>query len=307
MSTYYYYSDTLYHHGVKGQKWGLRRYQNEDGSLTSEGRQHYGYGEARANMRAAKAQYKADQKAYGKAFNRATGAGQYIRGLTKKGREENERRYSELVKTANKASESEAAYKQAKKEYKNSDEYKARQEKMKKAAIAGAAVVATALAAYGAYKIYSNNKKINDAKKVGEEYYGRLKSKASDMTWTAMHYGSGEEYAKARDNWKGTQSQLTKYRKLSSLSMKDANKRNSDKRKSESLAKTSDFQFNLAKRYDDVKSKYSGGYGRPNGEGAYRLSQFQKYNSKANEYFAKANANSGKAFYYSERSKRKRR
>ena len=27
----------LYHHGIKGQKWGVRRYQNEDGSLTEEG------------------------------------------------------------------------------------------------------------------------------------------------------------------------------------------------------------------------------------------------------------------------------
>lgn len=28
----------LMHHGVKGQRWGIRRYQNEDGSLTKEGR-----------------------------------------------------------------------------------------------------------------------------------------------------------------------------------------------------------------------------------------------------------------------------
>ena len=28
----------LMHHGILGQKWGIRRYQNEDGSLTEEGR-----------------------------------------------------------------------------------------------------------------------------------------------------------------------------------------------------------------------------------------------------------------------------
>lgn len=30
--------DELRHHGIKGQKWGVRRFQNEDGSYTSEGR-----------------------------------------------------------------------------------------------------------------------------------------------------------------------------------------------------------------------------------------------------------------------------
>lgn len=32
----------LYHHGIKGQKWGVRRYQNDDGSLTEAGRRRYG-------------------------------------------------------------------------------------------------------------------------------------------------------------------------------------------------------------------------------------------------------------------------
>ena len=36
------YSNELYHYGVKGQKWGIRRYQNPDGSLTDEGYARYG-------------------------------------------------------------------------------------------------------------------------------------------------------------------------------------------------------------------------------------------------------------------------
>lgn len=34
--------DYLEHHGILGQKWGVRRYQNRDGSLTAEGRRHRG-------------------------------------------------------------------------------------------------------------------------------------------------------------------------------------------------------------------------------------------------------------------------
>lgn len=33
----------LMHYGVKGQKWGIRRYQNEDGTLTEEGKRKFGH------------------------------------------------------------------------------------------------------------------------------------------------------------------------------------------------------------------------------------------------------------------------
>lgn len=42
-ATFYSVHDVyLMHHGIKGQKWGVRRYQNPDGTLTKEGKERYG-------------------------------------------------------------------------------------------------------------------------------------------------------------------------------------------------------------------------------------------------------------------------
>ena len=41
------YETELYHHGIKGQKWGVRRFQNADGTLTGLGRTRAAMGAAR--------------------------------------------------------------------------------------------------------------------------------------------------------------------------------------------------------------------------------------------------------------------
>lgn len=39
----------LYHHGIKGQKWGIRRYQYADGTYTPAGRKRYGVSQSSSN------------------------------------------------------------------------------------------------------------------------------------------------------------------------------------------------------------------------------------------------------------------
>ena len=49
------YGNELYHYGTPRMKWGIRRYQNEDGSLTEEGRLRYRKGLVKADKLRAKA------------------------------------------------------------------------------------------------------------------------------------------------------------------------------------------------------------------------------------------------------------
>lgn len=63
MNQYHYSNNELTHWGIPGMKWGIRRYQNPDGTLTEAGKRRYAINEAKENIREAKSNYKAVKKA----------------------------------------------------------------------------------------------------------------------------------------------------------------------------------------------------------------------------------------------------
>ena len=141
----------LAHHGIKGQKWGIRRFQNKDGSFNSAGKQRYfgsGGGE--------------NYKPVGSGGGSRSAKGSAHRALAKV-YDINERFYS---KHGNKtmASANKAAKAQQLKKAEEADKKKAEKpgmsdktkKNLKTAAKVGAAVVGTALVAYGGYKVYQH-------------------------------------------------------------------------------------------------------------------------------------------------------
>ena len=147
----------LYHHGILGMKWGVRRYQNEDGSLTSAGKARYG-----VKDRIGKAAYKVvSSDAYQKTMRGAVNASRKAKSKLRGAKDQIVEKWNGLTPG------------------------------QKKALKIGAAVAGTALLAYGAYKIsgvhydklYSQySKEFETGRKFADDFWNRDSEHFKSMT-----------------------------------------------------------------------------------------------------------------------------
>ena len=89
-------ADELYHHGIKGMKWGVRRFQRKDGSLTSAGKKRYlddpSVTSSKAKMESDRVKQRLANAEYNKAYNKAS----YI--PTKSNRQALNKAYADKIK-----------------------------------------------------------------------------------------------------------------------------------------------------------------------------------------------------------------
>lgn len=185
-----YYGDELYHFGVKGQKWGVRRYQNTDGSYKSGAEGRYdGEGSnspkrtLKGNIhRLAASNYNLNARTYSKLGNKSlasmnkAAANRSLKKAQAADEAAAKKRSDKLAAKQQKRDEKVAAKDQKRlaSETKRAEKAAAKEQKtgsglhlsdrQKKAIKVGAAVGATVLAAYGAKKLYDHVDATNKGK-----------------------------------------------------------------------------------------------------------------------------------------------
>lgn len=273
----------LVHHGIKGQKWGVRRFQNEDGSLTAAGRKRYDVDIDSAKAKVAEA--KAEEKQATKAWNKATVGGTFYNEKAQRKLENaalntrlaKRELSSEKIKNALNASNGKKSKRRLKleEEYRNKGlteeeaeitAYKrARTEKLL-AVTAG--VTVAAIAGYAAYKY--RNKTVDKLIKKGT----LLQNISSNDTMAVRDafYSSSKEMDKAK--YKGIYGQQIKSmgNKVfdKQISVDSALKVASERSATNALADLVKNDASYAKTLEDHLTRSVGRYGSPQQENVIR-------------------------------------
>ena len=208
-------SESLEHHGILGQKWGVRRFEKAGGGLTAAGKARYQTDSNGNYKKLSKEEQRARKDAvtkWGTQSNQPSSARSSALAGTYAGLRISTGKDPKLIgKALDKSNDAdEKRWKAAKKARSNmSDEEIKETEKLvkkeraKKALKIGAAVTATALATYGAYKINQLNKKAIEGiraeadhkKSVARMFSNMNRQNAYDMQQTANKLGSASKEA----------------------------------------------------------------------------------------------------------------
>ena len=264
--------DELKHHGILGMKWGIRRYQNKDGSLTSGGKKRYNVDieSAKNQVEKSKKRYKEAKNIYdttldltGKNYKKLSKyEGAYLWSKEKLKNEKIKKKLNERIKDKSKReSDFEKKYMESGMSKEEAEIAAYKRIRTERILAATAAIGVTALVAYSAYKYHDKN--IDKIIKSGTEIQNisvNSNKGVKDAFYFSMTRGDNSKYRGIYGNQLktfGSDVYETKFKALTDL--KVASDKSATKVLSELVSQDKDY----ASKLEEHLSKSVGRYAAP--------------------------------------------